>query len=270
MLSKLLSPFVRNDLTWKLLNPLAKVGLNLAHLRAKVTYKPSPPAYQSMFAAKRVLNGPFKGMKYPSFEAVGSTFYPKLMGSYEKEIQGIIEHFCTHPYSEIIDVGCAEGYYAVGLGMRSKATIFAYDTEQKARDLCSEMAKLNGVEVTVRAFCSADELGSFKFSGHGLVFCDCESYEKELFTEKSLRNLTGCDILVEIHDFMDITISSTLFPLLSATHDVQVIKSIDDIEKAKTYAYPQTDNLDLLTKKELFAERRPAIMEWYYCTPKKN
>lgn len=37
-----------------------------------------------------VKHGPFKGMKYPAVKSVGSSLFPKLLGCYEKEIQGII------------------------------------------------------------------------------------------------------------------------------------------------------------------------------------
>jgi len=95
----------------------------------------------------KVRNGPFKGMMYPEISTVESTLLPKLLGSYEKEIQSCIESICQVNYSEIINIGCGEGYYAVGLALKNpNAKVFAFDINKQARVLCRKMAILNGVE----------------------------------------------------------------------------------------------------------------------------
>jgi len=38
-----------------------------------------------------VLDGPFKGMIYPKNESFGSAFFPKILGTYEKEISSVID-----------------------------------------------------------------------------------------------------------------------------------------------------------------------------------
>ncbi|RYY93637.1 MAG: hypothetical protein EOO11_19375 [Chitinophagaceae bacterium] len=230
-----------------------------------------PPDAARIFTGQQVLHGVFEGMKYPFLQSVGSMLYPKLLGSYEREIHPQIERFCQNDYSEIIDVGCAEGYYAVGLALKlPNAKVYAYDTEEVARQLCTDMARINGVadRVEVRGFLTAQELGAFPVTRRGLVICDCEGFELELFNEQNLQHLRHCDLLVETHDFMNIEISTKLLALFSRTHNVSTIKSIDDIEKAKTYDFPETRGLDLATKKKVFRELRPAIMEWLVCTPK--
>ena len=40
--------------------------------------------------------------------------------------------------------------------------------------------------------------------------------------------------------------------------------SLDDIKKAQTYQYPETQGIDLVTKKIIFGESRKAIMEWLF------
>ena len=84
-----------------------------------------------------VLNGPFKGMKYPEFLSLGSTLIPKLIGSYEAELHPIIDEIIACGYEEIWDVGCAEGYYAVGLALMSPTSkIRAYDIDIHSRKAC--------------------------------------------------------------------------------------------------------------------------------------
>lgn len=65
-----------------------------------------------------VRRGPFAGLRYPSHDAVGSSLWPKLLGSYEAELAPTFEALCATPYRTVVDVGAAEGYYAVGLGLR--------------------------------------------------------------------------------------------------------------------------------------------------------
>ena len=152
------------------------------------------------------------------------------------------------------------------------AKIYAYDSDAMARQLCSQMAKVNNIEdrVIIKATCTAKELGDFKFTGKALIVCDCEGYEKYLFDEENLNNLKNCDLLIETHDFIDLGISSRMERLFGKTHNLLVIKSIDDIEKAKTYIYEETDGLSLEEKLKLYREWRPSIMEWLICTPKDS
>src|SRR4051812_14244715 len=61
-----------------------------------------------------VLSGPFAGMAYVR-QAAGSCLAPKLIGCYEAELHGVVARILRTGYTQIVDIGCAEGYYAVGL-----------------------------------------------------------------------------------------------------------------------------------------------------------
>lgn len=270
-----LEKLIKNDIAWKLIRPFALAGSKTTILRNKITAPPKVtpdidiPIY---FKSLQVLHGPFKGMKYPKTQAIGSAIFPKLIGSYESEIHSNIENLLSHNnYSEIIDVGCAEGYYAVGMAMRSpKSKIYAFDTNKEARNLCLEMARLNHVsdKVFVRSTLTPEILNNFNFTKRGLIICDCEGYEYSLFNEINLNNLSNCDLIIETHDLKNIEISTYLKKIFSSTHEVQSVYSIDDIQKALNYDYPELDNEKLEEKKRIFREWRAAIMEWIICTPK--
>jgi hypothetical protein len=58
-------------------------------------------------------------MNYGSIGALCSTFIPKIIGSYECELHPAIEEIIVNNYAEVWDVGCAEGYYAVGSGFKN-------------------------------------------------------------------------------------------------------------------------------------------------------
>ena len=217
-----------------------------------------------------VKNGLFKGMKYPSYDSVCSTIFPKIIGSYEAELNNVIQHIIQNNYDVIIDVGCAEGYYAVGLAIQSNATVLAYDTDANARKLCLEMATLNSVQdkIQIKETFTIDDIKKLDATKKIVIICDCEGYEKNLFIKESVPYLKNVDILIETHDFVDLTISSTISSLLSGSHHIQTIASLDDKLKAKYYQYKEAAQQDIFTKKELFAEVRPCTMEWIWATTK--
>jgi hypothetical protein len=271
-IKKIITKIVNNNILWPFIKPFAKLGAFALSVRQKppvaFNYEADPLA--QLFKDKIVLNGPFKGMKYPSFSSAGSSFFPKLLGSYERELHGVIAHFLTKDYTEVLDIGSAEGYYAIGLALHQNCKkIYAYDTDLSARTLCAQMARLNKVEnkIELKETCTAEELKNFDFTGRGLIICDCEGYEQNLFDDDNIQNLKKCDLLIETHDFIDLSISEKLIGLFEKTHHIQIIKSIDDIEKVKTYTYEEINGLTRNEKMNLLREWRPAIMEWLICTP---
>jgi precorrin-6B methylase 2 len=215
-----------------------------------------------------VRNGPFKGMRYPEKIAFGSAFYPKILGSYEREISEAITYVISHSYSSIVDIGCAEGYYAVGLGMKSNSKVFAFDTNADALEVCREMGRINGVDVNIGGFCDKNTLLSMELGSHALIFCDCEGYEIELIDQKLAENLRQHDFLVETHDFVQIEITSSIIDALSRTHACQVFESIDDIVKAYKYDFPELVSFNLAERKNILEEGRPKIMRWVFAKSK--
>lgn len=268
---------VESEKGWQLIQSTLMLGASYAE---EVRRKYSPPKkgiadpkdIELISPKLEVKHGPFQGMKYPESSSFGSTLLPKLLGSYEKELHPLIEEICQTEYSQIIDIGCAEGYYAVGLALRiPTAKIFAYDIEPYAQELCKNMALKNGVgnRVEIGDFFTEETIRNFSFNGKSLVFCDCEGYEKELFNQDSIPFLTSCDLLIELHDCYDITISSYIAALFKETHEQIYVESIDDIKKARTYNYSEIAELDLERKKNILAENRLSIMEWVFLKAKQ-
>ncbi len=220
-----------------------------------------------------VRRGPFQGMRYPGLKSVYSPLYPKLLGSYECEIAPCVERLCRERYTEIVNIGCAEGYYAVGFAMRDpKARVYAFDISKTARRLCAEMARLNAVgdRVSVGRICDGKTLRSIPFTGRGLVFCDCEGYETELLTSDTVACLRNCDLVVEVHDFINAGISGQIRRVFADSHDISVTESMDDMMKSRVFQAPELDGYEFQVRKELLSEWRPCIMEWFLMTPKRS
>ena len=67
--------------------------------------------------ASRVLNGPFQGMNFHSAASEGC-LVPKLLGCYEQPLHPFLEAAFARDYDVVLNIGSAEGYYAVGLALR--------------------------------------------------------------------------------------------------------------------------------------------------------
>lgn len=276
-LRSLVRALIGVDLIWRMISPFIKLAGFISFQRTLVEQQRSlsysEDEIKRIFKDLVVKNGPFAGMRYPDFDSCGSTLYPKLLGSYENELNDVLKHILSQNYSRILDVGCAEGYYAVGLALRlPKVKVVAFDIDARSRALCHAMAKLNKVEeiVEVRSSCTAELLAAFPFKERTLIISDCEGFEKKLFTAGNVANLKNCDLLIETHDFVDMSISPYLHDLFKATHDIQCIQSVDDIIKAKTYSFKETEMLPLPMKRKIFAEGRPSIMEWLFLKSKAS
>jgi precorrin-6B methylase 2 len=219
-----------------------------------------------------VLNGPFRGMKYPSIDITELTLAPKISGSYEGHLTPLIDELIKTPYENIIDVGCAEGYYAIGFAKRIPgSTVHAYDVNEKDLEFCKKMAELNGTpNVTYNNFCSPETLINFNYGSRSLIFCDCEGYELDLFTPKVIKALTKTDVLIELHDVINPVISETLLTRFRDTHDVRVINN----SNVDTSRLQGLDNITPAERAFAVYEHRGGLyqnifMEWAFFTPKK-
>lgn len=220
-----------------------------------------------VFDGNTVRHGPFKGMKYENDQFCCSAIAPKLLGSYEREIHPWIEHLLSQSWDGVVDVGSAEGYYAVGFAWKLPGLrVYAYDINAAAREQCRKLAEANGVadRVEIRSFCDAKELARLVDRRRFLVIADCEGYEKELFTEENRAALAHADILVEVHDFMDLTITPHLRSLFEKSHQIAETESIDDVRKLDRYDYPELEGLDLHTRYRQIAEWRQRVQLWMW------
>ncbi len=218
-----------------------------------------------------ILNGPFKGIKYPSIDITELTLAPKITGSYEMQLAPLINQLAVKRYNNILDIGCAEGYYAVGFArMFPGSTIHCYDINEADLKFCQKMAALNNLSnLTFNNFCSPEILMNFNYGQQSLIFCDCEGYELELFTDKVVKSLQKSDVLIELHDVINPAISGTIISRFSKTHDVKLFNN-------SNVDYSQLKGLDNISSEErAFAvyEHRGGLyqnifMEWAFFTPK--
>jgi predicted RNA methylase len=220
----------------------------------------------------RVQSGPFEGMVYPAAVASGSAFTPKILGTYEAELHDVVRQIIDYQPSVVLDIGCAEGYYAVGFATRLKnAKVIAFDINQNCQTLCGEMAKVNSVnqQIEIKGLCSKEDLEPL-IGEKSVVISDCEGFELELFDRKTISKLRTTSFLIETHDFRRPFISKELSERFAETHRVTRVYSLSDFCRPQFFSSELTNHLDLASQVAWMAEDRPSPMVWLWCKPKKR
>lgn len=167
--------------------------------------------------------GPFQGMTYIA-EAAGSLFGPKILGSYELELAHIFGQLDR--YETFVDVGCAEGYFAVGaLVAAPHIKTMAFDLDPRARQLCVALAETNKVagRLQVAELCRPEDL--VQLAGpKTLIMIDIEGAETSLLGGTPAEALKHCDVVVETHYTAAGCTLEFLHTYFSPTHDITIIE----------------------------------------------
>jgi len=169
----------------------------------------------------RVWQGPLAGMEFLSQSAEGC-HAAKLIGCYEQPLQPFVEQAIQSAYNAVLNIGCAEGYYAVGMARRMPGTqVRAFDLNPAAQAICADLAARNGVadRVTVSGLFTPEDFQRHA-AEHTLVLCDIEGAEAELLNPAAAPALAGMDLIVESHECMRPGITAELRRRFSSTHDI--------------------------------------------------
>lgn len=218
----------------------------------------------------RVSSGPFAGMRYHNV-ACGSRLIPKLLGSYEMELHPWIDALAARAFKTIIDVGCAEGYYAVGLALRVPgAEVHAYDICPDARRACAQLAELNDVSrrIHVGQACTPRTLADLPLED-ALIVCDCEGYEGTLLDLAVAPGLRRATMLIELHEVIVPGTTDLLRVRFQPTHvvDLVAVRPRDPALFPVLQRYRRDDQL-LAVDEDRTLNGRPTDQHWMLLTPK--
>jgi hypothetical protein len=198
---------------------------------------------------------------------------PKLLGTYERELWPAIEAICGAGCERVVDVGAAEGYYAVGMAARNpEAEVIAFEASPSARYLLRRLARRNSVSDRLRVLGSCDT-GSLERALDGVrrpaVICDCEGAEDSLLRPDRVGALRRALVLVETHDGMETEagalegITRRLRERFAPTHDVELIGS-----RARTHDdLPPGCRLSSDEAEEALTENRSRA-QWLFMSPR--
>ena len=227
-------------------------------------------------AADTVLSGPFMGMHLSLTPVSSRNLLGYLLGTQEIELHDVVRRVIARGYPRIINVGAADGYYAIGLLRqmpRTKVTAFEGALEHHAGLL--RTAVLNGVagRFTLKGFCHPDDLGAelAELPGPTLVLADIEGGELDMLDLINVPRLSYADILVETHDAFVPDCTKKLKARFSGTHNFEQIvarpRSLADFPAA---IIPELSKFMPGTAVELMNERRTGTQMWLYLTAKRQ
>ena len=178
---------------------------------------------------KAVLSGPFQGLQYPDYISYGSALIPKLLGTYEKELHPWISDIICKRYRRIINIGCAEGYYSVGLAVQiPKSTVWAFDVDPEALDFCKKMAQVNNVyeRMHIRLMPNTSTLKKLLVK-NSFIFSDCEGDEMLYFDPKKFPELVACSFLVELHEIKHPHEKAEFVEKFHRTHTIKIVRACE-------------------------------------------
>lgn len=214
----------------------------------------------------RIIGGPFAGTELPAVNAAGLHAWSdldrvaKLAGTYECELHAAIRAEVARRPAAVLNIGCADGYYAVALKrLLPDAEVIANDIDPRFGPTVAAMARANAVEVafsTANVFADSTILASLP---PALIVSDCEGGEVGIADiPADLRARSS--FIVELHDDIVPGVGDRLAAVLSASHDVTVIES----GGRDPFAIEALDGLGTYERFLLLSEFRGGPMRWLH------
>lgn len=216
----------------------------------------------------KILYGPFKGVNYYN-RTVWGPITPKWIGTYELELHEIIHTIIDKQYNTIIDIGAAEGYYAIGLSSKCPTSqIISYDTDPIARVRQRQLHKLNPQHknLSINKYCTAAVLDN-AINGTSLIICDIEGFEFDLIDPKSCKSLIHSDILVEIHSYKNHStqeVKETLERRMKSSHNISTIRQIQRTIFNEIRSIPEVSSLSNSRLLKAMDEERRISQYWLW------
>jgi hypothetical protein len=220
---------------------------------------------------RTVAYGPMRGYRIPAQSPWSQNDRAAMLfGVYEREVLALLVE-CADRYDHLIDVGAADGYYAVGaLASNLFRAVVCYEASERGRATIRKSAAENEVldrlEVRGRAeeaFC--DELPQ-ELVARSVLLVDIEGGEFEILTPAVFRKFRCSVVIIEIHDWLredPIASLAALRQAASETHGIEVVHmgGRDLSSFPELLGYP--DNLRWI----VCSEGRARLMEWWVCRP---
>lgn len=220
-----------------------------------------------------IWSGPFKGMRYVS-GAVGSAYYPKLIGCYEKELHPLLASISWDQFDLAVDIGAAEGYYAVGMAaFFGLSRVIAFEQNPQGRALLAELAQRNGVSdrLEIRARADADSLrDSLLGSKCPFILCDVEGFEETLLDPVAVDDLVRAAMLVEIHEDYVPGVGDVLKSRFSSTHNITAIPPSPRDGNEYPFRDPYIYLIPQSFRHSLTNEGKRKLISWLFFEPRHS
>jgi hypothetical protein len=225
-------------------------------------------------ARRRAVAGPFRGMRIELSALSSRHLLGYILGSQELELREAIEAIAARGYRTILNVGAADGYYAVGLALRApQARVAAFEALPELHPVIARTAAANGVasRIAIEGICTPvllrARLGAT--NGPALILMDIEGGEVELLDPDAIPELARADILVETHDAFVADATATLMRRFQETHEIACYAARPRVLTDFPADFlPSLRRLFPRLAVELMNERRTGQQRWLLLTAK--
>jgi hypothetical protein len=210
-----------------------------------------------------VSSGPFVGMIL-DYELLPTHAGCTFVGTLEKELHWVVEKAISLSPTNVLNVGCAEGYYAVGFALRlPQAKVFAAEADPKSMRAARRNAQLNGVSDRVQpvGIVKSGQFSKYVRANSSFIMMDCEGCEFELLEPRNDPILLRTDMLVEIHSE-----HGDKRQIMSKFRDTHNVTEIQAVSRTISDAPPMLRELDVLTAMD---ERRSIDQTWLFLQLKR-
>ncbi|MBC7650287.1 MAG: hypothetical protein H7101_00905 [Deinococcales bacterium] len=185
-----------------------------------------PQYFFAVLLPKKILSGPFSGMKYIN-SSTGSVVLPKLIGTYENELHNVWESLRSKTYDNFIDVGAAEGYYAIGISkyiFKNTIPVIAFELTKRGQNQIRKLASINNLtNINIKGVGTPEILEKVINHKRCFILIDVEGEEFTLL-DPNIINFSKCDILVEVHTSELINMQQILIKRFENTHSINIIR----------------------------------------------
>ena len=224
-------------------------------------------SFAFLWCKGRIQNGPFRGMKFARI-VPEHPLSAKIFGTYEEAIAPVISWMMEAGFKQFINVGSAEGYYAIGLARSSPSVrVEAFECVHRMHSLLELIAAKNGVthQITQHGLADINSLQHhLAMQPTPVLLMDIEGGERELLNPQIVPSLAPAIILVEVHLHVHANLIEILVSRFCHTHTILLFESTDCIENAP----PRSG----LTRLSFFVNERRGngITPWLLMTPRNG
>jgi len=220
-------------------------------------------------ARQRVLSGKFRGM-YLEYASAGSEYRPKLLGTYETELDDALCMALSVNHGVFIDVGADDGYYSIGVArLKPEVKAVAVECEASRCERIRRNIERNRLFGQVEVICLKLQDGYSLMQLIGsvgqpfLIKCDVEGAEYRILDRTTLSALVAkrTQLIVETH--LDERMEANLITNMQA---VGYSTEIVNRNERKEIVTPNWDRISALLCR-VFAHRwtdegRPQFNRW--------
>lgn len=268
MISRLQNALKSDGLSMLLVRVLAKI------LRVDIGFRAAKNKAWKILQAKYnlvVAHGPFKGMKlsndvwWSSNDRITQT-----LGIYEQHVLEKLQIFSKQGAVRFIDIGAADGYYAIGLAYsKIYSEVFAFEIEPQGQEKIKENAIKNKCADIISIAGEANYSALENLVSEGIkttILIDIEGAEYELLCDEMLSLLSNCFVICELHPWLvddGYNLQDKLLRMAKSRFNVELIKR----EDYSPNIFSELDDLSDEERLVAVGEGREKNMNWMVLTP---